>query len=60
METKRMDILERVLNVLDPEEVSDERIQAFHDALVWYKEWNKEWNKKLEAESVAETVERGV
>ena len=39
MYVKKMQMLERVLDVLDVEEVSDERIEAFREAAKLYGEW---------------------
>lgn len=39
--TKRY-MLERVLGILDPEMVSDERIEAFRNAAMLYHDWSSE------------------
>lgn len=54
MDITRRYMLERVLGILDPEMVSDERIEAFHEAAALYGAWIKE----VYAESVGETVEQ--
>lgn len=41
MDINRKYILEKVLSVLDPEKVSDERINAFRNAAALYEEWSR-------------------
>lgn len=41
MNTRKMQMLERVLDVLDIEEVSDERVEAFKEAKELYEEWKR-------------------
>lgn len=41
MNVRKMQMLERVLDVLDVEKVSDERIEAFRDAAALYGEWRR-------------------
>lgn len=42
MDITRRYMLERVLGILDPEMVSDERIEAFHNASVLFGLWSNE------------------
>ncbi len=42
MGINRRYMLERVLGILDPEMVSDGRIEAFRNAAIMYEEWREE------------------
>jgi len=36
---EKIEMVEKVLQVLDSDEVSDERIEAFNEAVVLYRDW---------------------